>query len=119
MSWFRSNIKLGSRTALFALAIQFALAFGHFHGIATASTGGVRTLATYHQPGSDHDPDGQSDDICAICAVMALADTALFSTPPVLPLPQATDTSFLISDAGVVYSSSLRVAFQPRAPPIS
>ena len=31
MKWFRSNIKTGSRLALFALAIQFALSFGHFH----------------------------------------------------------------------------------------
>ena len=34
MKWFRSNIKQGSRVALFALAIQFGLSFGHFHEIA-------------------------------------------------------------------------------------
>jgi len=32
MKWFRSNIKHGSRLALFALALQLALSFGHFHG---------------------------------------------------------------------------------------
>jgi hypothetical protein len=32
MKWLRSNIRLGSRLALFALAIQFLLSFGHFHG---------------------------------------------------------------------------------------
>lgn len=32
MKWFRSNIRLGSRLALLALAIQFLLSFGHFHG---------------------------------------------------------------------------------------
>ena len=31
MKWFRSNIRLGSRLALLALAIQFLLSFGHFH----------------------------------------------------------------------------------------
>ena len=31
MKWFRKHIKTGSRLALFALAIQFALSFGHFH----------------------------------------------------------------------------------------
>jgi hypothetical protein len=35
MKWFRSNIRLGSRLALLALAIQFLLAFGHFHGSST------------------------------------------------------------------------------------
>ena len=34
MKWFRKRLKGGSRLALFALAIQFALSFGHFHGIA-------------------------------------------------------------------------------------
>ncbi len=34
MKWFRSNIKHGSRLALLALAIQFVLSFGHFHGVA-------------------------------------------------------------------------------------
>src|SRR5919206_2283834 len=32
MKWFRSNIRRGSQLALFALAIQFLLSFGHFHG---------------------------------------------------------------------------------------
>ena len=32
MNWFRKHVKTGSRLALFALAIQFALSFGHFHG---------------------------------------------------------------------------------------
>ena len=32
MKWFRKHLKHGSRLALFALAIQFALSFGHFQG---------------------------------------------------------------------------------------
>ena len=31
MRWFRANRILGSRLALFALAVQFVLAFGHIH----------------------------------------------------------------------------------------
>ena len=31
MKWFRKHLKHGSRLALFALAIQFGLSFGHFH----------------------------------------------------------------------------------------
>jgi len=34
MKWVRANIGLGARVALFALAVQFALSFGHFHPIA-------------------------------------------------------------------------------------
>ena len=38
MKWFRKHLKHGSRLALFALAIQFALSFGHFHGAAAQAT---------------------------------------------------------------------------------
>ena len=31
MLWFRANRILGSRLALFALAVQFIVAFGHIH----------------------------------------------------------------------------------------
>ena len=31
MRWFRANKTFGSRLALFALAVQFVLAFGHIH----------------------------------------------------------------------------------------
>ena len=37
MTWVRSNIKCISRIALFALVIQFALSFGHFHASAATS----------------------------------------------------------------------------------
>ena len=31
MNWFRKHVKSGSRLALLALAIEFALSFAHFH----------------------------------------------------------------------------------------
>src|SRR5258708_35628225 len=37
MTWVRSSIKHGARLALFALAIQFVLSFGHFYGLAQAT----------------------------------------------------------------------------------
>ena len=93
MNWFRSNIKHGSRLALLALAIQFVLSFGHFHGIAAQAAPSVKSIAQAasqnQQPWSSHDSDQQPADPCAICAVMALANAALFATPPLLLLPQA------------------------------
>jgi hypothetical protein len=133
MKWFRSNIRSGSRTALFALAIQLVLSFGHFHGIGAPAAAALQSSApasssaivaldrlsrpAQPQPASDHDSD--HDDICAICAVMALASAVLFATPPVLPVPHAVEFSYLITDTEFAYSNSLRVAFQPRAPPLS
>jgi hypothetical protein len=120
MRWFRSNIKHGSRIALFALAIQFALSFGHFHGgAARGAPGAVSRSVEQQQPASDHDSDQHPDDACAICAVMAMANAVLFAAPPVLLLPQAMEFSYLATEAGFVHLASVRVAFQPRAPPLS
>lgn len=118
MKWFRSNIRHGSRTALFALAIQFVLAFGHFHGMAAQAAPAIE--AAQQQPASGHDSDQQQPgDTCAICAVMALANTVLFATPPLLLLPQAIEFLYRTTDAEFVHLNAVRVAFQPRAPPIS
>ncbi len=132
MKWLRSNIKHGSRLALFALAIQFALSFGHFHGgvaqaapaVQSGSANGLSLPDTVsedaqQQPASNHDSDQQQGDICAICAVLALANTMLFAAPPVLLLPQAVEILYLATDAEFIHLNSARVAFQPRAPPIS
>ena len=138
MKWFRSNIKDGAWLALFALAIQFTLSFGHFHSFTTSQAATVvqsgLTLpdtvnaqglaaagdqAAQQQSPANHDPDQQPVDNCAICAVVAMASTVLFATPPLLLLPQAVEFLYLTTDAEFVHLSSARVAFQPRAPPIS
>ena len=147
MKWFRSNIKYGSRLALLALAIQFVLSFGHFHGLAAQASPVIQSSliqssliqsspgpfeasrasglaatemagqpAQRQKPGSDRDSDS---DGCAICAVMAMANAVLFATPPLLELPQAVELLYLTTDAEFIHLNSVRVAFQPRAPPIS
>jgi hypothetical protein len=119
MKWFRSNIKRVSHIALFALAIQFALSFGHFHSLATSNlTAQSAYSESAPQPASDHG-SGEQGDICAICAVMAMANTVLFATPPVVLLPQAIDFSYMTATAEFLCVASVRVAFQPRAPPVS
>jgi hypothetical protein len=139
MKWFRSNLKQGSRLALFALAVQFALSFGHFHGDAAQaapatqsgaarpdlpSASGLPALNTvsqsvHRQPASHHDSDQQPNDDCAICAVIALANVVVFATPPLLALPRAVEFLYQTTDGGFVHLNSARVAFQPRAPPVS
>jgi hypothetical protein len=143
MKWVRAHIKHGSRLALLALAIQFVVSFGHFHGTSAQAEPAIAAVtaqsapasagspASAHaaalnsaigrdrsQPGSSQDSD-QPTDICAICAVMALANAALFSTPPLLLLPQAVEFLYLTTDAEFVHLNSARIAFQPRAPPAS
>jgi hypothetical protein len=132
MKWFRSNIRHGSRVALLALAVQFVISFGHFHGIAaqaapvfksdaaeSAVSSDTATEAARQASPANNDPDQQRSDNCAICAVMALASTALFATPPLLLLPQAIEFLYLTTDAEFVHLNSAHAAFQPRAPPAS
>src|SRR5260370_16068265 len=135
MKWVRSNIKHGSRLALFALAVQFVLSFGHFHGGAAQAAPAIQSglaqsslsgglpaadaAGSSAQPQSpaNHDSDQQPSDACAICAVIALANAVLFAMPPLLLLPQAVDFLYLTTDAEFVHLNSAGVAFQPRAPP--
>jgi hypothetical protein len=139
MKWFRSNIKHGSRLALFALALQFALSFGHFHRAAAQAAPVIQSGLTLSdavdanglpapaavdqsarpQPAPNHDSDRSSNDPCATCTVIALAGSVLFATPPLLLLPQAVEFLYLATDAEFVHLNSVAVAFQPRAPPIS
>lgn len=138
MKWFRSNIRHGSRLALLALAVQFALSFGHFHAaqaapaiqseLSSAGTFDANGLAAANavdqtarqQPAPDHDSGQQPGDPCAICAVMALAGNVLLATPPLLlQLPQPVEFLYQTTDAEFVPLNSARVAFQPRAPPVS
>jgi len=144
MKWFRSNIRLVSRLALFALAIQVLLSFGHFHVSGAQAT---PALMDGSQPGlvgcaatsldawagashedafravglktSDHESDGRPTDDCAICAVMAMANALVVATPSYLPGPQPASSLYLVSDAEFIALNSARVVFQSRAPPIS
>jgi len=138
MKWFRSNIRHGSRLALFALVLQLVLSFGHNHpavaqGATSAGQSDVAAAdlsfttgiaaqnpaAAVEQPRSGDDRDQRSHDPCAICAVMALASAALFATPPVLLLPQAVEFLYLVTDAEFAHLNSTHAGFQPRAPPAS
>jgi hypothetical protein len=127
MKWFRSNVKTGSRLALFALALQFALSFGHFHAVAKAAPAVQSSLSDVltragepaRQPASDPDSDRKQGDPCAICAVIALANAVLFATPPLLLLPQAVEFSYLTTDVEFTHLNSAYPAFQSRAPPVS
>jgi len=128
VKWFRRHVKLGSRLALFALAIQFALSFGHFHalaapafhtGVTQADLALAKSLAANEaaqkQQPADHDGDQQPADACAICAVMSLAGK--FAKPPLLELPQAVDFLYRTTDAEFVHLKSAPSAFRSRAPP--
>src|SRR5436190_15316732 len=147
MKWFRSNIRVGSHLALFALAIQFLLSFGHFHGVSAQAASLDATRLGLHETGrfsvaqiealerashanasgpaglktssSDDVPAGQLGDDCAICAVMALGKAMVLASPPDLPTRQAIVMLHLAVEPGFLILNSARAALRPRAPPIS
>ena len=126
MKWFRSNIRTGARLALLALLVQFALSFGHIHGFAPQAESATQSvLSTDHaadgksRPAPSKPDSDQTTDVCAICAVMAMASTVLLSTPPILLLPDAVQILQAITDAEFAHLKSAGTAFQPRAPPAS
>jgi hypothetical protein len=138
MNWFRKHLKLGSRLALMALVLQFALSFGHFHAFAEKAAPATRTSPTKVAPASSEavltqdtatetsrkqQPSNDDRDhpagACAICAVISLAGGALFAAPPVLLLPQPVDLLYLATDAGFLHAQSARSAYRSRAPPLS
>jgi hypothetical protein len=124
MKWFRSNIRNGAKLALLALLVQFALSFGHVHGFVPPAASATQSVlpadhAAKPQPTpSKHDSD-QTTDVCAICAVMAMASAVVFSAPPILLLPDAVQILHRITDAEFAHLKSAGTAFQPRAPPAS
>ena len=128
MKWFRKHLKHGSRLALFALAIQFALSFGHFHwaagriGLSDAGPTYAVGQTALGATGETKQPSNQDDDpanACEICTVISLANNFLFASPPLLELPRAVELLFLTIDAGFAHLGSLHTAFQSRAPPAS
>jgi hypothetical protein len=124
MHWFRSRSRLGSCLALFALALQLALSFGHVHlGPVSghASAGIVANSSDADKPSGRHQHHlpGSADDSCAVCALIHLAGTLVPSAAPVLPLPAASDRLPQHIIAQFDLSAPLSAHFQARAPPLA
>ncbi|MBC9881206.1 DUF2946 domain-containing protein [Bradyrhizobium sp. INPA01-394B] len=136
MKWFRSNIRHGARLALFAMLVQLALTFGHSHWFAQAAPlaqsqlsdsakGTAKSIpstdraAVQKQSPTSPDREQPGDDVCAICALVAMAGTVVFATPPLLLLPQVVELLQRTTDVEFLHLESAGTAFQPRAPPVS
>jgi hypothetical protein len=137
MKWFRANTRHGSCLALFALLVQFALSFGHFHGAAAQTVriglsdagptyavdqtalGATGETVQPQRPSNHHDTDQHPAHTCVICTVISLANNFLFATPPLLDLPRAAELLHLATNAEFAHLGSLHTAFQSRAPPAS
>lgn len=127
MGWFRSRSRLGSWLALFALACQLALSFGHVHldgarGSAHASV--VASVPAAIDATAALDPAGKdkpalADDYCAVCALIHLAGALVPAEVPALPLPIFSGRLPLAAAIDFDLTQPRRARFQARAPPIA
>jgi uncharacterized iron-regulated membrane protein len=94
MKWFRLHRVFGAQAALFALVVQFTLAFGHVH-VGNADARAIAPAATAFNvtpdepiapTPSDHDQNS-ADGLCAICVTIHLTGAAQVAVAPALPLP--------------------------------
>lgn len=119
MIWLRSKVRKLSLLALFALAVQFGLSFGHVHfDRAFGNTTAIANLPSPASPQPGTDTDGRTDQ-CAICAVIALAHTLIDASAPVLPVPLATTASDAVRIPSIESAIDGPLGFQSRAPPIA
>ena len=124
MDWFRSRSKLGAYLALFALALQLALTFGHVHLDRAAPMSADRFTvdadawnaapATPTDPTDRHD---RADDHCAICSLIQLAGALVLAEPPSLPLPDISVRGPSEPPLAFDFPSPHRALVAPRAPP--
>lgn len=129
MGWFRAYRRFGGRLALFALALQFYLSFGHIHpediygpvnvplseaaqiSLPAASAGKLLT--------ADHAAN-EPDDICAICATMYLLGSSSVPQPPqALPVALISQPAKHVIRIAGVFTAPRRAPFQSRAPPVA
>jgi hypothetical protein len=127
MSWFRANKEFGGRLALFALALQFYLAFGHIHpediygpaeitlpagtSIALPATEALRAIPADQAL-------GHSDELCPICEAMYfLGISSTPEGPQISPLPRAWRPLEPLAAIAAIAIDTRRAPFQSRAPP--
>jgi len=117
-----SGRRFASWLALFALALQLALSFGHVHvsGIATPAVKVAGTHAPSSSPGSPPaHPADDADDYCAICATIYLASTTFL--PPAVRLPVFfvwRPVEHVVTTT-TIFAAPRRTFFQSRAPPFA
>jgi hypothetical protein len=133
MRWFRSHRLKVAPLALFALACQFILSFGHVHldrfpgtnnwavaalaGKAVAAPAGKFTIADLPTSPRQKDSSGLGDDFCAICASISLAGALVVPTAPTL-LPEVSFFKELQWSFAATEARSIgHIHFNARGPP--
>jgi hypothetical protein len=129
MRWFRANRKIGGQLALFALALQFCLAFGHVHPedfygsvqrplanaaeIALSASSSPQSLSAGYAA-------NRGDDFCAICETIFMLRSSATPEAPQVPGPvPLIGPAQNFGHTAALFIAPRRAPFQSRAPPIA
>ena len=121
MHWCRTRLRLGSYIALFALAVQLVLTFGHVHvdGVGRHSSTRIEASAGAAAP-ADRGGPKVADDFCAVCALIHLASTLVPAEVAALPL-SVVFGQLRRSELALHFAlpASPPASFAARAPPLA
>jgi hypothetical protein len=119
MSWFRAQLRLGSCIALFALAFQLVISFGHVHVDAIAGNSSAAIATSRGTIPAGDVPSDRTDHRCPICALIHLAGALVLSEPPVVPLPIVFAQQHPGAIVKFEFEAGPPAFFSARAPPLA
>jgi hypothetical protein len=121
MFWVRSNRRFGSWVALFAIAIQLVLSFGHIHleDIHGSSPAIAAPSQTNPSAPVDDDHGSGGHDFCAICASLNLTSSSVLPAIVSLVVPIDHPHTWVADVRPTQISYNIYFLFQARAPPHS
>jgi hypothetical protein len=123
MYWVRSNRRFGSCAALFALAIQLVLSFGHIHLEDIQGSSAVVAAQSQVQTNAPADDDNDRGfgphHFCAICAALSLTASSVLPAVQLPATPVAHHHKWVVDVRRVHVSYGVLFPFQARAPPYS
>jgi hypothetical protein len=128
MGLIRSNRRLSAWVALFALALQLYLSFGHIHPDDIYGTvgGSLTTAEAIVLPSAQSvrsipadQPWYDDDALCPICETMYFLSTSFApEAPQVSPLPSIARSVEHTATVTAFFVAPRRTIFQSRAPPL-
>jgi hypothetical protein len=122
MRWFRSNGGRVAWLAIFALACQFVLTFGHVH---SGNVGAISSALAISADGSAGAPSsparkaptGLAQDFCAVCNHISLASSLVLPVLPAAIPPISFIQNLQWPLAAIGFASRDHFYFNARGPP--
>jgi hypothetical protein len=123
MRWFRSNGDGVAWLAIFAMACQFVLTFGHIHtGSAISAALAISVDASDGSAGAPPSPapkvpSGLGQDFCAVCNHISLANALVLPVSPATVPPISVIRELQRPLVAIGFASRDHIHFNARGPP--